>query len=395
MIDLPAADRHHLLMTGATGLLGSYLVRDLLLDGQPLAVVVRRSRRESPEARVERLVARWEHELGKRLPRPRVFAGDLTRPRCGLADADLDWIGRHCSGLLHTAASLAFRGSDRASEPWLSNVTGVANMLAVVRAADLEHLHHVSTAYVCGLRTGTVAEDDLEVGQEFVNDYERSKVEAEAMVRAAEGPATTTVYRPSIIVGDSHTGFTSTYHGLFAVLRLGHTLQTKVALGTTSGTAILRLLGIDPANRKNFVPVDWVSEVIADCVQKPEARGRTFHVTHPEPVSNVAIGTLVQEAVERFSRAASPDDPQRCDEQWFADNLAAQLDVYRSYFRNDPTFDRTNTEAVAGHLPCPTLDHPRLMRMARFAIDEDFGRAPRSSPRAVGAVPGAASIPAG
>ena len=395
MIDLPAADRHHLLVTGATGLLGSYLVRDLLLDGQPLAVVVRRSRRESPEARVERLVARWEHELGKRLPRPRVFDGDLTKPRCGLADADLDWIGRHCSGLLHNAASLSFRGNDRAAEPWLSNVTGVANMLDVVRAADIEHVHHVSTAYVCGLRAGTIAEDDLDVGQDFGNDYERSKVEAETMIRAAAGPASVTVYRPSIIVGDSSTGFTSTYHGLFAVLRLGHTLLTKVPLGTTSGPAIIRLLGAAPSHTKNFVPVDWVSAVIAHCVQKPEARGRTFHVTHPEPVSNVALGAVVQEAVERYSKAASPDDPELCNEQWFADNLAAQLDVYRSYFRNDPTFDRTNTEAVAGHLPCPTLDHPRLMRMARFAIDEDFGRAPRSSPRAVGAVPGAAGIPAG
>ena len=395
MIDLPAADRHHLLVTGATGLLGSYLVRDLLLDGQPLAVVVRRSRKESPEARVERLVARWEHELGKRLPRPRVFDGDLTKPRCGLADADLDWIGRHCSGLLHNAASLSFRGNDRAAEPWLSNVTGVANMLDVVRAADIEHVHHVSTAYVCGLRAGTIAEDDLDVGQDFGNDYERSKVEAETMIRAAAGPASVTVYRPSIIVGDSSTGFTSTYHGLFAVLRLGHTLLTKVPLGTTSGPAIIRLLGAAPSHTKNFVPVDWVSAVIAHCVQKPEARGRTFHVTHPEPVSNVALGAVVQEAVERYSKAASPDDPELCNEQWFADNLAAQLDVYRSYFRNDPTFDRTNTEAVAGHLPCPTLDHPRLMRMARFAIDEDFGRAPRSSPRAVGAVPGAAGIPAG
>ena len=103
----------------------------------------------------------------------------------------------------------------------------------------------------------------------------------------------------------------------------------------------------------------------------------------------------MQEAVERFSRAASPDDPERCDEQWFADNLSAQLDVYRSYFRNDPTFDRTNTAAVAGHLPCPTLDHPRLLRMARFAIEDDFGRAPRSTPRGIGAKPGAAGAPVG
>ena len=54
MIDIPSAARRHLLVTGATGLLGSYLVRDLLLEGQPLALVVRPGRKESPEAQIGR-----------------------------------------------------------------------------------------------------------------------------------------------------------------------------------------------------------------------------------------------------------------------------------------------------------------------------------------------------
>lgn len=395
MIDIPSAERRHLLITGATGLLGRYLVRDLLLEGQPLALVVRRGRRDSPEARVETMLAEWEAELGKRLPRPKVVEGDISRPVCGLSPDDVAWVARHCDSVLHNAASLSFRGGDRGTEPWLSNVTGTTHLLELVRAAEIDHLHHVSTAYVCGLRTGTVREGELDCGQEFGNDYERSKVEAETMVRAAAGPSTVTVYRPSIIVGDSRSGFTSTYHGLFAVLRLGHTLLTKVALGSTSGPAILSLLGIPPADRKNFVPVDWVSAVIAHCLQSPAARGRTFHVTHPEPVSSASIGRVVQEAVETYSRAASADDPDVCDEQWFADNLAAQLDVYRSYFRNDPTFDRSSTDAVAGGIPCPPLDHAALMRMARFAIEDDFGRSPRKRRTAAPSPPRTATTPTG
>jgi thioester reductase-like protein len=76
-----------LLVTGITGLLGSYLIRDLLLDGRSLAVVVRRSRKQAAAARVEAIVVHWEEMLGKRLPRPTVLEGDLTRPLCGL-DAD-------------------------------------------------------------------------------------------------------------------------------------------------------------------------------------------------------------------------------------------------------------------------------------------------------------------
>ncbi|MFM7077156.1 MAG: SDR family oxidoreductase [Planctomycetaceae bacterium] len=394
MIDIPASDRRHLLITGATGLLGSYVVRDLLLDGQPLALVVRGDRRTSPEARVDRIVAAWESELGKRLPRPRVVPGDLSRPSCGVAPADLEWVARHCGAVLHNAASLSFRGSDRDAEPWLSNVTGTAHVLGLAHTAGIDEFHHVSTAYVCGLRTGRVTEEELLVGQAFGNDYERSKAEAETMVRS-EGPRSVTVYRPSIIVGDSRTGYTTTFHGLFAVIRLGHTLLTRVALGSTSGPAILSLLGAPADDHKNFVPVDWVAAAIAHGVQTPAARGQTFHLTHPAPVSNATIGDVVQEAVERFSRAASPDDPDLCDERWFADNLATQLEVYRSYFRNDPTFDRSNTDRLFSHLPCPDLDHASLLRMAKFAIEDDFGRAPRPEPPRRAETPKPASAPAG
>jgi hypothetical protein len=86
------------------------------------------------------------------------------------------------------------------------------------------------------------------------------------------------------------------------------------------------------------------------------------------------VGRLIQQAVETYSQDASPDDPDLCDEQWFADNLGTQLDIYRSYLRNDPTFDRSRTAAVTGHLPCPPLDMERLMKMAKFAIDHEFGR---------------------
>lgn len=367
-----------ILVTGATGLLGSYLVRDLLARDVPLAVLARPSRKQSARDRVEALVAGWETCLGRPLPRPTVIEGDLAEDGCGL-DADaIRWVGRHCGQVLNNAASLAFVGADPDGEPWRTNVGGIRNVLALAEAAGIRHVHHVSTAYVCGLRSGTVLERDLDCGQAFGNDYEASKAEAEQLLRTAAHLDSATVYRPSIIVGDSHTGYTSTYHGYFASLRLGHTLLTRVPIGSTSGRALLTLLGIDPAASKNFVPVDWVSAVIAGAVVNPAVRGETLHVTHPRPLSMAFVAELVQEAVESYSEAAAADDPDRCDEQWFADNLRTQLGVYAPYFRNDPVFDTTALERFAGRVACPTLDRDVMLRMSKFAIAHDFGRHPPS-----------------
>jgi thioester reductase-like protein len=363
------------LLTGGTGLLGSYVIRDLLLDGCGIAVIVRRERRAAADARVEAIVRFWEDQLGKRLPRPKVLEGDLNAPLCGLDADTIRWVGEHCESVLHNAASLTFRGPDREQEPWKSNVAGTANVLAVAKAAGLRHFNHVSTAYVCGLRTGTVREDELDVGQEFGNDYERSKVEAETLVRDAAHLDTVTVLRPSIIVGDSRTGFTSTYHGFYVILRLGHTLLPHVPWGIVSREALMQCLGTCDRDTKNLVPVDWVSAAMAHIVQTPAARGRTFHLTNPRPVPMDAIAEVVEDAVRaRITEPAAPQDRQ--DGTWLSSNFVDQMDVYRTYLRDDPVFDRTNTDAVAAHLPCPELDIPTLRKLADFAIDREFGKTP-------------------
>lgn len=361
------------LLTGGTGLLGSYLIRDLLLDGCGVAVIVRPERRASAAERVESIVRHWEHHLGKRLMRPVVLEGDLHAPRCGL-DADaLRWVAEHCDGVLHNAASLTFRGPDRDQEPWASNVRGTANVLDVAKAAGLRHFHHVSTAYVCGLRTGTVREDELAVGQDFGNDYERSKVEAEKMVQGADHLDTVTVLRPSIIVGDSRTGFTSTYHGFYVILRLGHTLIPHVPWGIVSRDALVQAFGVRGEDTKNLVPVEWVSAAISHVVQTPAARGRTFHLTNPRAVPIETIARVVEEAV----KATLPEATERTETQdgrWLAETLQDQMDVYRTYLRDDPVFDRTHTDAVTSHLPCPELDATTLRKLADFAIARGFGK---------------------
>ncbi|MCH5372712.1 MAG: SDR family oxidoreductase, partial [Planctomycetes bacterium] len=93
----------HILMTGSTGLLGRYLMKDLLLAGIPVATLVRPARRQSAADRMEAIVQTWEEQLGRRLPRPHVLEGDLSDDQLGLDPEGIAWISENCHAVLHNA----------------------------------------------------------------------------------------------------------------------------------------------------------------------------------------------------------------------------------------------------------------------------------------------------
>ena len=208
------------LLTGASGLVGGFLMRDLLAGNRRLAVLIRSQRRQTAAERVESVLARWESLLDRPIPRPVCLEGDINLPHLGLTSRDRRWIARHCRRVLHNAAALTFAGADRRKDPWRTNVGGTRRVLQLCREVGLRELHYVSTAYVCGKREGTIFEDELEAGQAFRNDYEQSKYLAEKLLRDSEFIDPPTIYRPVAIAGDSRTGFTTSYHGIYVYMRL-------------------------------------------------------------------------------------------------------------------------------------------------------------------------------
>ncbi len=367
-----------ILLTGATGLLGRYLLRDLTVAGHRVAVLVRPSARQPADARVAALLAAWDQRGYGDLPAPQVLTGDITSPGLGLSDTDARWAEEHCDLVLHNAASLTFFADPaEPGEPWRSNVEGTRNVLGFARDAGIADFHHVSTAYVAGLRTGVVREDDGDVGQEFGNDYEKSKLQAEALVRAADFLETPTVYRPSIIVGDSETGFTTTFHGFYAVVKLAHALARLVDVteGGDSADWSLPLHGLTGDERKNLVPVDWVSAAIAEIVGRRDCWGKTYHLTPAEPVRADVIRDVVEEVVGHHGRSAFGGQAAAGEAAALSAEVEAafyeQMKVYETYLRNDPTFDRTNLLAAFDR-PCPPLDREHLLMLARTAAAMNF-----------------------
>lgn len=254
-------ERQSVLLTGATGLLGQYLLHDLLLKAHPVTVLVRDSRKGRAVERIAQIVAFWSERFRRKLPTPVVLNGDLGQGDLGLTPADKHWLGRHCQVMIHSAANLSFRKTPE-GEPWRTNVEGTASLLRLCREVGLSEWHQVSTAFVCGRRTGIIDEEDLDNAQSFHNPYEESKFQAEQLVRRTPGMQST-IYRPAVIIGDSRTGYTSSFNGLYRFLELGVRLAS---LNSTDAEGHFTLrLPLSGDEVWNLVCVDWVSRASSSC----------------------------------------------------------------------------------------------------------------------------------
>lgn len=366
----------YLLLTGATGLVGQYLVRDLLLAGHRLALVVRSSRQESVYERVESLLQKWEMDLAVKLPRPVVFEGDVAEPGLGLDEAARSWISAYCNRVLHNAAVLTFVGADRSGEPWRTNLDGTRHVLELCHELGLTELHYVSTAYVCGERTGVIREDELACGQSFRNDYEHAKYLAEKLVREAKFIKQLAVYRPAVIAGDSVTGYTSTYHGLYMYLQMISVINRYTDPdpdGRRHTPVRLTMTGDEP---RNVVPVDWVSQAICQLVSNPAAIGKTFHLA---PKKRVTPRDILSAGFKFFNSygaefvgpsVAAVDDSATSTERAIQESKT----IYEAYETSDPVFDTTNLDLLAPDLPCPEIDEAMLCRFWSFAEADKWGR---------------------
>lgn len=370
--------KYHLL-TGATGLLGRYLLRDLTLADVPLAVVARRSRMESAVQRIETSMAFWENQLGRALVRPVVLEGDITEKGLGFSARDTAWVAEHVDTVVHSAASLTFYADDADGEPWRSNIHGTRNMLELCRQAGIRKFHHVSTAYVCGRRRERILETELDLGQEPSNDYEQSKITSETEVLNSGLFDTITVHRPSIIVGDAKTGYTTSYHGFYTPLRLVFTLMQNISWETFLQGNWLGGLSLTGDERKNLVPVDWVSAAMTQIIARPELHGRTYHLTNPKPVTVANMAAAMGKVLGEILLKQGTPEVDKTHSEKTMESFREQMGVYQSYWSDDPDFDSTRTEAALPHLPCPEIDETVMDRLSRFAIDTNFGW-PKESP---------------
>ncbi|WP_246146310.1 SDR family oxidoreductase [Rubripirellula lacrimiformis] len=368
-------NQQYTLMTSGTGLVGQYMIRNAMAAGKRIAVIVRRSKKQTAYERVEAILQRFEAELGRELPRPVCLEGDIVQPNLGLSAGATDWVRNNCARMVHGAAVLKFQGADRAEDPWKTNLGGTKNVLAFCRTTGIRDFHYFSTAYVCGNRTDLVRESDLDVGQDFRNDYERSKFEAEHAVRAAPHLDQLTVYRPAVISGDCQTGYTTSYHGLHTYLRLMSLLVPMVEPDENGVRHTPIRLPMTGQERRNVVPIDWVANVVSRLLDTPEAHGQTYHLTPrihltPRKIIDCCCSYFNSDGVEFRGDDNVPGD----ELNGFERNYFSGVSLYESYNSTDPKFDNSNLLKFTSDLPCPEIDETVIHRYMAFGLADRWGK---------------------
>ena len=310
------------LLTGATGFVGMEVLARLLERGEEeVLCVVRAADQAAAQERLDGVLATLYTDPSPYRGRARALAGDLT--------AGVEAPGEAVDVVCHCAASISF--DLPLEEARRINVEGTRAMLALGRATGARRFVHVSTAYVSGTHAGRFREDER--GVAFRNTYEQTKCEAEALFDDA-GDLSVAIARPSIVMGESGTGWTPAFNVLYWPLR-------------AFARGLFEAVPAKPDGRVDVVPVDYVADGICALVDH-DATG-VFNLVAGEDASTV--DELAGLACAHFGRPRPP----YVDTGAFGDAAAdAHGAVYLPYFDMEVVFDDRRTREQLG------LRAPRL-----------------------------------
>ncbi len=369
-------------ITGSTGYIGAHVAANLLEQEQTLNVLVRAGSDDEAANRLWRsLQLHFDFERFHRhlVERVHVFRGDLSSPRFGMSDDDYAQLVATSDSIVHCAASL-----NRKSEKACLNVNlrGTLEMIQLARrahaAGGLRRFSHVSTVAIAGHRQDEVVLEDeaLDWERSDYDPYARTKKFCEHMLRELLPPdAQLTIFRPSIVLGDSRHGETTQFEMVRAFVFL----------------AKLPILPFRPDDRLDIVPVEYVADAISTLHLASQPRHDVYHLS-----SGTGSQTF-RELTDALTRARGGRAPRyapflrrpftalvnaaaerRGTPMGYAASL---LKVFLPYLYFNTVFDNRRIVHEMGRAPVPFSEYS--YPLLRFSTENRFRYNYRDWPQAV------------
>lgn len=374
-----SSDRRTILLTGATGFLGAFLLRDLLAAGNRVISLVRCSREADGRSRLRQSLRHyllWDDSLEERIE---VVPCDLARPDLGVSPDALEKLEDEIDLILHNGSWIDLALPYATMKP--SNVTATHELLRLACRGRAKAFHYVSTLAVLDSRRfrgpATVNEQDIPEDLDRLDyGYSQTKAVVELMVgEAARRGLPTVIYRPGLISSDTATGASTTAD------ILARFLKTWFAVGAAPITDHSML----------FTPVDFVSQSIVSLAARPSSPGKTFHLVGGQPMRIRDFAEMVAAAGYPLERLAYRDWRKRV--LALIERSASRALAGIAPFLGDeqspeetmrlwpPRGMRYDCTATLSELPfrCPTTTQKHVEQFLAFLVNDGFLAAPPTS----------------
>lgn len=376
-------------LTGATGFLGAFLLAGLISRGYHVTALGRTSKDKSLNERLAN-ITNW---LGID-PKGNLNAieTDFSQKHLGLDDKSY---GRLCADsykIIHCASdtSFALRFKDRVME---ANVSNLSSILSFAEDSHTEQIYYVGTAYASGQCCGLCREAPAAI-EHFTNVYEESKAMAEGIIikRCKDLGMPLAILRPSIVYGDSKTGkalkFNAVYYAMKSLLLVRDIFvrDLKEQNGARSqkwgfsldgdGNLHMPLNVYMPGEGSaNLISVDHFVDAALCILEHPQAEG-IYHITCDDPPE---IARLMEYGEKyagargirmQWNPAGKNPNPNPAEEMF--DRL---IEPYHPYFSDRRNFDRSRLKAIAPGLSTPPFTYDIFERCIDYAVKSDWGKA--------------------
>ena len=355
----------HILLTGATGFLGAYLLHELLQHTEAAIYCLVRANDEA--AGLDRLrqnldhYGLWNEHNTRRLT---VILGDLAQPLLGLTPSTYQQLAERIDLIYHNGALVNFIYPYQWHKA--TNVNSTIELLRLATTNRLKPVHLVSTLSIfhSGQHdTGVVFYEDTpleEIGVPF-GGYAQSKWVAEKLVLTAqERGVPVAIYRPGVISGHSKTGHWNAHDMMATMVQLSTAVDIVPDLDRGQGRAMV-----------DIIPVDYVSRAIVYLSQQSASIGGIFHLANPHPIS--------YHEMIRYMQAQGIRVEIRPFSQWreqltqLSSNgqhnpfmpLLSEVTVEQIFM---PAFNCQQTEAglQGSGISCPPIDHNLLQKYLTY-----------------------------
>ncbi|MEW6734060.1 MAG: amino acid adenylation domain-containing protein, partial [Acidobacteriota bacterium] len=261
----------HILLTGATGFVGTFLLSALLehTDAKIYCLVRACDVEDGTRKIQEKLksLLLWHDSLKSRII---VVVGDLSQPLLGLSPEQFARLAEEIDAIYHNGAFVNFIYPYQILKP--TNVLGTQEILRLASQSRIKPVHYISTLGVFDIsRAGKdlLEDDNLDSGVNLTGGYLQSKWVAERLIGLARSRGIPcSIYRLGRVTGDSRTGVSNTNDILFRMIKGCIQLGSAPMLNYS----------------EDITPVDYICRAIVHLSKQPSEQGKNFHLVNPQRI---------------------------------------------------------------------------------------------------------------